>query len=152
MDAQLRAAEAHAQSVLDTAVEGIITIDENAMVLTFNRAAETIFGFSAAEIIGENVKQLMPAPYHDEHDEYVSHYLATGQKKIIGIGREVRGRRKDGTEFPMELAVSEVNVGVQHHFTGIVRDITERKQAEEKLRRGEEEARQQRERLPTLIV
>ena len=147
IEAQFAFSEAHAQAVLNTAVEGIITIDEHGIVQSFNLAAERIFGYSAEEIIGRNVHWLMPNPYHDEHDSYLCNYLSTGQKKIIGIGREVQGLRKDGSVFPLELAVSEVNIAGQHHFTGIVRDISERKQIEEHLRHNEEEIRLHRERL-----
>lgn len=147
IEARFVFSEAHAKAVLNTAVEGIITIDEDGIVQSFNLAAEHIFGYPAEEIIGRNVRLLMPNPYHDEHDSYIRNYLSTGQKKIIGIGREVEGLRKDGSTFPLELAVSEVSIAGQHHFTGIVRDISERKQIEEHLRHNEEEIRQHRERL-----
>ncbi len=98
-----------------------------------NPAAERIFGYSADEVIGHNVSMLMPEPYHSEHDGYLERYRRTGERRIIGIGREVRGRRKDGTEFPMDLAVSATNVGKRRIFTGLVRDITERKRLEEEI-------------------
>ena len=125
--------EKRLQAILDTAVEGIITIDETGVMDSFNRAAELIFGYVAAEVIGKNVKVLMPEPYRGEHDRYLGHYVETGQRKVIGIGREVVGRRKDGTEFPMDLSVSEVKVQGRRIFTGIVRDISERKRSERQL-------------------
>lgn len=140
IEAELAATEARAQAVLDTAAEGIITIDRHGIIQSFNQAAERIFGYLAKEVIGANVACLMPQPYRSEHDHYIRHYLDTGEKKIIGIGRRVTGRRKEGRTFPMELAVSEVIAGGERHFTGIVRDVSEQVEAEE-------EARQHRERL-----
>ena len=119
------------RAILNTVVDGIITIDERGCVQAMNPAAETIFGYAANEVIGKNVKMLMPSPYHEEHDGYLSNYLRTGERKIIGSGREVEGRRKDGSTFPMELAVSEVQ-GRSRIFTGIVRDVTDRKRADER--------------------
>ena len=127
---QLADAEERTRSIVDNVVDGIITIDERGRIQTFNRAAERLFGYRAEETIGQNVNMLMPAPYHAEHDGYVASYLRTRQAKIIGIGREVEGRRKDGSTFPMELAVSEFRLEERLYFTGIVRDITERKRAE----------------------
>lgn len=132
-EASLRESEAKMRAILETAVDGIVTIDENGIVEVFNPAAEHLFGYPADEIIGKNVKLLMPSPYHEEHDDYIQSYLETGEKKIIGIGREVVGRRKDGTTFPMRLAVSEVKVGERRLFTGIVRDITEQKILQDKI-------------------
>jgi PAS domain S-box-containing protein len=126
----LRESEERMRAILDTAVEGIITIDERGLIELMNPAAERIFGYEAAEVIGKNVNILMPAPYHHEHDGYLANFRATGRAKIIGIGREVTGRRKDGTTFPMDLAVSEVRLPERRLFTGFVRDITERKRAE----------------------
>ena len=131
----LHESEARSQAVLDTAVDAIITIDEQGRIESFNKAAEQIFGYTADEVAGENVSVLMPSPYREEHDSYVGNYLRTGEKKIIGIGREIIGRRKDGTSFPMELAVSEVQLGTRRIFTGIVRDISERKRSEEALKK-----------------
>jgi len=121
------------QSALENVVDGIITIDEHGHIESFNRAAEKIFGYAANEVVGQNINCLMPAPYHEEHDSYLHNYLATGNAKIIGIGREVTGQHKDGTTFPLDLAVSEFNQGTKRMFTGIVRDITERKQLEAQL-------------------
>jgi PAS domain S-box-containing protein len=121
------------RAILETAVEGIITIDERGLIESFNPAAEKIFGYSASEAIGQNVKLLMPEPYRHEHDSYLKNYRQTGHEKIIGIGREVVGRRKDGTIFPMDLSVSELRLADRRMFTGFVRDITERKEAEKVL-------------------
>ena len=131
--AALRDREARLHAILETAVEGIITIDERGIIESLNAAAETIFGYSADEIIGRNVKVLMPAPYRQQHDGYLSNYLRTGHARIIGIGREVVGQRKDGTVFPMELSVSEVKLEERRLFTGFVRDITERKRLEREI-------------------
>ena len=126
--------EARIRTILNTAVDGIIGINERGIVQSLNPAAETIFGYSAAEVIGQNVKVLMPEPYHSAHDAYISNYLRTKQPKIIGTGREVVGRRKDGTTFPMDLAVGEAREGDEPLFIGVVRDITERKQSQEEIR------------------
>ena len=127
---------------MDTTVDGIITINEDRIVQTFNRAAEIIFNYSAGEVIGNNVKMLMPSPYREEHDSYLENYLRTGIRKVIGKGREVEGRRKDGSVFPLYLAVSEVWVGQRRIFTGILRDVTVAKKAEEDLRRAKGELEQ----------
>jgi PAS domain S-box-containing protein len=121
------------RAILETAVEGIITIDERGLIESFNRSAEKLFGYSASEATGQNVKILMPEPFRREHDGYIKNYRDSGHAKIIGIGREVVGRRKDGTVFPMELSVSEVNLADRRLFTGFVRDISERKAAEKAL-------------------
>lgn len=123
------------RSVLEHVLDGIITIDDQGRVQSFNPAAENLFDYQAAEVLGQNVKMLMPDPYHSEHDGYISNYLRTGEARIIGIGREVVGRRRDGATFPMELAVNEFQLHGQRFFTGIVRDITERKRLEQELRR-----------------
>ena len=125
--------EERMRAILETAVEGIITIDERGVIEQLNPAAIRIFGYSADEVVGHNVKILMPSPYREEHDGYMSNYCRTGHKKIIGIGREVLGQRKDGTIFPMDLSVSEVRLANKRLFTGFVRDITERKRAETRL-------------------
>jgi len=132
-EAALGDSDQRMRAILETAVEGIITIDEGGTIESMNPAAERTFGYKAAEVIGKNVSLLMPAPYCQEHDGYLANYLRTGHARIIGIGREVLGQRKDGTVFPMDLSVSEVKLANQRLFTGFVRDITERKRAEEKL-------------------
>ena len=141
LKASLDDAEARASAVLDAAVDGIVTIDEHGTVKSFNRAAERIFGYASDEVIGRNVNILMPEPYHGEHDGYLANYKATNRPRIIGIGREVEGRRKDGSTFPMELAVGESRLGGRHLFAGIVRDLTEKKKTDELLRRSEESFR-----------
>ena len=129
----LRESEAKARAVVETTVDGIITIDEQARIQSFNDAAEEIFGYDEEEVLGENVKMLMPPPYHEEHDGYMRSYHETGRRRIIGIGREVTGLRKDGSTFPMDLAVSEVQLGDRQIFTGIVRDISERRKLEKEI-------------------
>ncbi len=131
---QLEDSEARTRTILETAVDAIITIDESGLIESINPAAERLFGYPSSEVVGQNVRMLMPQPYRAEHDSYLNNYLTTGQKKIIGIGREVVGLRKDGSTFPMDLAVSEVQLGSRQLFTGIVRDISERNKAEEQLR------------------
>lgn len=130
---QLSVAEARAMAILENTAEGIVTTDKNGIIQSFNKAAEKIFGYRAEEAIGENVSILMPSPYRENHDRYMENYLATGQKKIIGIGREVTGRRKDGTVFPMDLSVSELVIDDQRIFTGIIRDISERRKLESEI-------------------
>ena len=125
-----RDSEARMKAILDSAVDGIVTINERGIIESVNPAAQAIFGYSTDELAGRNVKMLMPEPYRGEHDQYLRNYRHTGQRKIIGIGREVVGRRKDGTEFPLDLSVSEVPIGDGRLFTGLIRDITDRKQAE----------------------
>ncbi|GAB4372117.1 MAG: hypothetical protein Kow00128_20610 [Deltaproteobacteria bacterium] len=136
----LQESEGRHRAIVDTAVDGIVTIDEEGIVRSFNPAAERIFGYEAAEVIGRNVRMLQPEPYRSRHDEYLRNYLRTGEKKIIGIGQEVTGLRRDGTSFPLDLAVSEVIVGRRRLFTGIIRDITDRKRVETELRAAKEEA------------
>jgi len=131
--AALRDSEERLRAILETAVEGIITIDERGVIESVNRAAERIFGYPATELIGKNVSVLMPSPYREAHDGYLANYVRTGQARIIGIGREVIGQRKDGAIFPMDLAVSEVRLADRRLFTGFVRDITERKQLEQEI-------------------
>lgn len=121
------------RAIVDNTVDGMITIDERGMIGNFNKACERIFGYMADEVIGKNVHVLMPEPYHSEHDGYLKNYHDTGEKKIIGIGREVQGKRKDGSIFPIDLSVSAVNVQGRRLYSGIVRDISGRKQAEKDI-------------------
>lgn len=132
-EAQLFESEARTRAILAAAVDAIIIIDASGTIESLNTATEKLFGYTALEMVGQNVKMLMPAPYRAEHDGYLHNYTTTGVKKIIGIGREVVGRRKNGATFPMELAVSEVQTGGRRLFTGIVRDITERNRIERSL-------------------
>ena len=122
--------ERNLQAVLGAAVDGIIVINARGIVQSMNPSAEHIFGYRADEVIGNNVCMLMPEPYRGEHDSYLAHYLRTGERRIIGIGREVLGMRKNGSIFPMELAVGETHSGGERQFIGTVRDISARKQAE----------------------
>jgi two-component system sensor kinase FixL len=108
------------------AVDGIMAIDEKGTVRVYNKACERLFGYEAREVLGRNVKMLMPQPYRDEHDNYLAHYVTTGEKHIIGIGREVSGRRKDGTVFPINLSVGEGVVRGERTFLGIITDLSER--------------------------
>jgi two-component system sensor kinase FixL len=127
------ARQAHLQSILDTVPEAMIVIDERGIMQYFSSAAERLFGRRAADAIGQNVKMLMPSPYRDAHDGYLQRYLNTGERRIIGIGRVVVGQRKDGSTFPMELAVGEMRSGAQRFFTGFIRDLTERQKTEARL-------------------
>ena len=127
---ELRNSQIRHQVIVENIVDGLISINEQGIVQDFNHAAEKIFGYRAEEIIGLNVKRLMPEPYHSQHDGYLKAYHDSGEAKIIGIGREVIGKRKDGSTFPMDLAINEMWFGEQRFFSGIVRDITERKYVE----------------------
>jgi PAS domain S-box-containing protein len=132
-ESAVRDREARLRAILETAVEGIITIDERGTVESFNRASEKIFGYAAAEVIGKNVSVLMSSPHRQQHDGYIENYKHTGHAKIIGIGRETIARKKDGTLFPMDLSVSEVKLSDRRIFTGFIRDITERKRLEKEI-------------------
>jgi two-component system sensor kinase FixL len=121
------------RAILDTAADSIITIDQRGIIRSINAATERLFGYAAAELTGQSVNRLMPEPFHGEHDEYLRKYCRTGKAKIIGIGREVTGQRKDGTTFPMHLSVSEVRMKDQRLFTGIVHDLTGRRQLERQI-------------------
>ena len=131
--ADTAAREAHLQSILNSIPDAMIVIDDQGLMRSFSTAAERQFGYRAAEGIGQNVKMLMPAPYRENHDSYLHRYKATGEKRIIGIGRLVVGERKDGSTFPMELAVGEMRSGNKRFFTGFVRDLTERQLTETRL-------------------
>lgn len=121
-------------AIINTTVDGIIVIDGRGSIEAFNPGAERLFGYAAADIIGRNVNVLMPAPYHAEHDAYLTRYLSTGRKQIIGIGREVMGRRKDGTTFPLHLSVGEMMIAGERKFTGMLHDLSDRVALEEQLR------------------
>ncbi len=127
--------EAKYRAIIDTAVDSIVVIDDRGIIQSFNQAAKDTFGYHSAEVVGENVRMLMPLPYHAAHDGYITNYLKTGKAKIIGIGREVTGRRKDGSLFSLELSIAEWRAGEERYFTGIMRDVTDRKCSEEALRR-----------------
>ena len=131
--AALARREAHLQSILDTVPDAMIVIDEAGLIRDFSPAAERMFGWHAAEVAGQNVKVLMPDPYRSAHDGYLERYYRTGERRIIGKGRVVVGERKDGSTFPLELAVGEMQAEGQRFFTGFIRDLTERQQAEARL-------------------
>jgi two-component system sensor kinase FixL len=133
-DQSLREREARLRSILETSPDAIIMIDERGIIESFNISSTRLFGYSAQEVIGKNVSVLMPEPYQTQHDGYLSHYRETGEKKVIGIGRIVVGRKRDGSTFPMELAVGEVTVSKRRLFTGFIRDISERQEAERDFR------------------
>lgn len=129
----LRHSETRTRAIVDTAVDGIITINENGIVELFNPAAERLFGYSADEVVGRSIQMLMPESLRGAHQEQLTQYLSTGERHVIGMNREVLGRHRDGSLFPLELVVSEVFLGDQRLFTGIVRNLTERKRAEAEL-------------------
>lgn len=129
----LRDSAARINTILDTIIDGVITIDEFGIVESFNPAAVRVFGYEASEVIGNNVKMLMPEPYCGQHDGYLEHYRVTGVARTIGTGREAMGKRKNGNTFPLDIALNEMWLNGRRHFTAIVRDITDRKRAEEQL-------------------
>ena len=135
--AELTTREAHLRSILDTVPEAMIVIDEAGVVTSFSAAAAQLFGYDPEEVIGRNVKMLMPAPYREEHDGYIRHYLETSEARIIGYGRVVRGQTKDGGVFPLELAVGEARANGQRIFTGFIRDLTARQKMEVELRQSQ---------------
>lgn len=129
----LREREAHLRSILDTVPDAMVVIDEQAIMQSFSSAAERLFGYSAEEVLGQNIRKLMPSPYRENHDGYMERYRKTGVQRIIGIGRVVVGERKDGSTFPMELSVGEMRSGNKRYFTGFIRDLTERQETEARL-------------------
>ncbi|MBK8085739.1 MAG: PAS domain S-box protein [Devosia sp.] len=137
--AVLREREAHLKSILDTVPDATVVIDTSGTMVTFNASAERQFGYTQDDVIGKNVSMLMPQPYHDQHDGYVSRYLSTGERRIIGIDRVVVGRRKDGSTFPMKLAVGEMRSGDRVFFTGFIRDLTERERTAAMLDQAQSE-------------
>jgi two-component system sensor kinase FixL len=126
----VEARTAHLQSILDSIPDAMVVINELGLIQSFSSAAERLFGYAAADVLGQNVKMLMPSPYCEDHDSYIARYLRTGERRIVGIGRVVVGQRSDGSTFPMELAVGEMHVREQRFFTGFIRDLTERQQTE----------------------
>lgn len=140
------------RAIVDTALDGVVVIDRRGAIRSVNSATERLFGYAADEVIGRNVSILMPEPYAGEHDTYLENYLRTGQKKIIGIGREVVGRRKNGSVFPMDLSVGEAHDGREPIFVGIIRDITDRKAAELAQRESELRLRSILDTVPDAIV
>jgi PAS domain S-box-containing protein len=135
--ADLAAREAHLRSILDTVPEAMVVIDSAGIISSFSTAAERLFGYSSSEVMGKNVKLLMPSPDREAHDGYLSRYLNTGERRIIGYGRVVSGLRKDGSIFPMELSVGEVAIDGKRIFTGFIRDLTSRHKIEEELRQSQ---------------
>ena len=129
----LQEREAHLQSVLDTVPDAMIVIDTRGTVQSFSAAAERLFGYVAGQVVGRNVSMLMPEPYSSQHDGFLARYMATGERRIIGIGRIVVGQRKDGSTFPMELSVGEMRSGDRRFFTGFIRDLTERQETQQRL-------------------
>ncbi len=128
------------RAILHAAVDAIVTIEESGAIESINPAAERAFGYARDELIGRNVSVLMPSPYREEHDRYIAQYLRTGKARIIGIGREIEAQRKDGSVFPADIAVSEVRLPGRRLFTGIIRDLTERRAMEERARLRLEDA------------
>ena len=124
------AREAHLRSILETAPDAIVVIDEKGCMLSFSASAEHMFGYKEDEVLGENVSILMPSPDRERHDGYLQRYLETGERRIIGIGRVLTARHRDGATFPIELSVGEARIGDDRVFTGFIRDLTERQQAE----------------------
>lgn len=129
----LNAREAHLRSILDTVLDATVVIEKDGTIVSFNAAAVRQFGYTEVEVVGQNVRILMPEPYRHEHDGYMHRYLTTGEKRIIGIDRVVVGRRKDGSTFPMKLAVGEMKNGDKTFFTGFIRDLTEREESAARL-------------------
>ena len=127
------AGQAHLQSILDTVPDAMVVIDEKGAIQSFSAAAERLFGYRRDDVLGQNVKLLMPSPYREEHDRYLARYRETGERRIIGIGRVVVGQRSDGSTFPIELAVGEMRSADKRFFTGFIRDLTERQTTETRL-------------------
>lgn len=138
-NAALQLREDHLRSILATVPDAMVVIDEQARIQSFSTAAEMLFGYKSSEVIGVNVRILMPSPYQEEHDGYLHRYLSTGERRIIGLGRTVTGMRKDGSTFPMELAVGEMHPGTGRFFTGFCRDLTERHKAEARIQEQQQE-------------
>ncbi|HEW97259.1 MAG: histidine kinase [Candidatus Parabeggiatoa sp. nov. 3] len=139
--------EERIRAIVDTVIDAIITIDERGIIESFNKSAEQIFGYAKSEAIGQNIKILMPDPHRSQHDQYLNNYFRTGNAKLIGQVREVVGQRKNGNDFPIEISIAEMQLNNQRLFTGIVRDITARKEAEQALQEQQEELRSTNEEL-----
>ncbi|MDW9687318.1 sensor histidine kinase FixL [Sinorhizobium meliloti] len=129
----VRARDAHLRSILDTVPDATVVSATDGTIVSFNAAAVRQFGYAEEEVIGQNLRILMPEPYRHEHDGYLQRYMATGEKRIIGIDRVVSGQRKDGSTFPMKLAVGEMRSGGERFFTGFIRDLTEREESAARL-------------------
>jgi two-component system, LuxR family, sensor kinase FixL len=127
------------QSVYDTSPDAIIVVDEKGLIQSFNAMAERLFGYSPKDVLGKNIKMLMPPYYSEKHDGYMSRYMETGEKRIIGIGRIVTGQRKDGSTFPLELSIGEAKTENERYFTGFIKDLTERQDVEQRLHELQEE-------------
>ncbi len=134
LESRLRASDERWRSIIESAVDAIIVIDSRGQVEAFNPGAERLFGYREADVVGRNVSVLMPSPYREEHDDYLSRYLRTGEAKIIGVGRDVTGQRADGSLFPLHLSVGQMVLGGERKFTGILHDLTSRVRMEEQLR------------------
>lgn len=130
----LEAAEARLQSILQTVPDAMLIIDERGRVESLSATAERLFGYAKEEVVGRNVDMLMATPHREQHDSYLKRYLTTGERRIIGIGRVVTGRRKDGTTFPMHLTVGELQLADRHYFTGFIRDLTDQQLTESRLK------------------
>jgi len=129
----------HLRSILETIPDAMVVIDEAGRIISFSKAAERLFGYAEAELIGENVSTLMPSPDRERHDSYIGRYTETGEKRIIGVGRLTTARRRDGKTFPIELAVGEARIGEGRVFTGFIRDLTERQETEKRLHTVQDE-------------
>ena len=138
-NAALQLREDHLRSILATVPDAMVVIDEQGLIQSFSTAAEMLFGYKSGDVIGRNVSMLMPSPYQEEHDAYLQRYLSTGERRIIGLGRSVTGLRKDGSTFPMELAVGEMHPGTGRFFTGFCRDLTERHKTEARMQEQQQE-------------
>jgi two-component system, LuxR family, sensor kinase FixL len=141
LESRVRASEARWRAVIESAVDAVIVIDAQGRIEAFNPAAERLFGYGEQEVVGHNVSVLMPSPYHEQHDDYLERYLHTGMQKIIGMGREVTGLKRDGTTFPLHLSVGEMSVAGERKFTGILHDLSARVAMETRLREQEALAR-----------